>query len=169
MLIHIPSYTCVAGSGDTFILIAEEVRWRKLPPVSHPVFFLPRSFFRPITDVDVFTGGFISGDTWTATIMLTNYTLRCPSIGELSGKAAESIFFTCEDRAAAGCSGDSGQLWVPLHFPGSAKLSSSFFFFFLAIWIYLHRRIPWSVFQESHHHLGTPRGGRRTKRRGPCR
>ena len=63
--------------------------------------------------------------------MLTNYTLRCPSIGERSGEAAESIFFTCEDRAAAGCSSDSGQLWVPLHFPGSAKLSSSFFFFFL--------------------------------------
>lgn len=48
------------------------------------------------------------------TITLTNYTLRCPSVGELLGKAAESIFFMYGDRPATGCYSDRGQLLVPL-------------------------------------------------------
>ncbi len=63
-LIHIPSYPSIGGWGDTFILIAEVVCWCKLPPVFSPNLFLQLLFFKPITDVDVFRGEFISGDTW---------------------------------------------------------------------------------------------------------
>lgn len=85
-------------------------------------------------------------------IVLTNYTLRGPSVGELSGKAAESIFFMYGDRPATGCHSDSG---ASLCLIPARPQCLAFQLCFLTIWIYLHWRIPWSVFQESHQ-LGNP-------------